>query len=495
METENMSTNDLYRDIQQRCNGEIYIGIVGPVRTGKSTFIKRFMDLLVLPNMPDVNERNRTKDELPQSGGGKTITTTEPKFIPNEAAGIRLSDDVELKVRLIDCVGFMVEGATGHMENEKERMVKTPWFEDAIPFSKAAEVGTRKVINEHSTVGIVIVSDGSFTDLPREAYMKAADAAITELAGLKKPFIVLVNSTRPYGEGALAMAEEIEKLYHVRALPMNCAQLKPDDIYQVLRELLYAFPISKICFHMPKWVELLDATHELKKELCTQVKAYTEEMNCVKDFYDKEIDLISEYIHGCKADRINLADGSIRIRLDVEDAYYYDMLSEILDEKINNERELIHILKDIGNRKKEYEKVENALNSVRQKGYGVVTPEINEISLLQPEVIKNGNKYGIKITAHSPSIHLIKADIESEISPIVGTQAQAEDLISFITEEGKKEEGMWETNIFGKTIEQLVREGIDGKIANIGEESQIKLQETMQKIVNESNGGMVCIII
>ncbi len=495
MESNHFNTNDLYRDIRQRCNGEIYIGIVGPVRTGKSTFIKRFMDLLVLPNMLDVNERNRTRDELPQSGDGKTITTTEPKFIPNEAVTITLSEDVELKVRLIDCVGYMVEGASGHMENDKERMVKTPWFEEAVPFSKAAEIGTGKVITEHSTVGIVVVSDGSFTDLDKSAYLKAAHEAIVQLGRLKKPFVVIVNSTKPYGDGARLMAEEIEDTYHVRAIPMNCAQLKTEDIYRLLQELLYAFPISKISFHTPRWLEFLEMENELKKDLYQCVKNYVDELLCVKDFVGKEPVFASDYIKRCKVENINLSDGSIHVRLDVDDVYYYEMLSGLLGEKITGEHDFIHILKNMGERKKEYEKVENALMSVRQKGYGVVTPDIDEITLLQPEVIKNGNKYGIKITAHSPSIHLIKADIESEISPIVGTQAQAEDLISFIAQEEKKEEGIWETNIFGKTIEQLVREGIDGKIANIGEESQIKLQETMQKIVNESTGGMVCIII
>lgn len=495
MKMDMMATNDLYRDIQRRCNGEIYIGIVGPVRSGKSTFIKRFMDLLVLPNMADENEKIRTRDELPQSGGGRTITTTEPKFIPNEAARIRISEDVELKVRLIDCVGFMVDGAAGHMENGQERMVRTPWFEEAVPFSKAAEIGTRKVISEHSTVGIVIVGDGSFADLSTQEYLKAADEAINELTSLKKPFIVLLNTTKPYSEASAKLAFDMEEKYHVHTIPVNCAQLKAEDIYMILQELLLAFPVSRLCFYTPKWFSLLDPEHQIKKELSERIIKCAEMMKQMKDVSSGFMLGDLKYLRKCKVEDMNLADGSVKIRLDIDDVFYYELLSLLLDEPITNEHDLIHILRLMGAQKAEYKKVMQALCSVREKGYGVVTPEIGEITIQQPEVIKNGNKYGIKIIAHSPSIHMIKADIESEISPIVGTQAQAEDLISFISEEGQKEDGLWETNIFGKTIEQLVREGIDSKIANIGEESQMKLQETMQKIVNESNGGMVCIII
>ena len=495
MESEYFHTNDLYRDISERCNGEIYIGIVGPVRTGKSTFIKRFMDLLVLPNMTDENEKNRTRDELPQSGDGKTITTMEPKFIPNKAVSIRLEDDVFFKVRLIDCVGYMVEGAGGYMENGKERLVKTPWFDEAIPFSKAAEIGTDKVILKHSAVGIVVVSDGSFTDLEKDAYLKSAQEAILRLKKLNKPFVVLINSTRPYGDTAKEMASEIEQNYHVKAIPVNCAQLKKEDIYEILKELLYAFPISKISFITPKWFQFIPQEHPLRDEMISCIKKYTMDLWQMKDFLNEDFLFACESVRKVKPEEVNLSNGIIQIRLEVDDAIYFELISSLLGEKIESEHDLIHILKEIGEHKKEYEKVEKALEDVRLNGYGVVTPEMNEISLMKPEVIKNGNKYGIKIVAHSPSIHMIKADVESEISPIVGTKTQAEDLISFIEGEEEKEQGIWDTNIFGKTVEQLVREGIEAKMANIGNESQLKLQETMQKIVNESTGGMVCIII
>ena len=488
-------TFDLYHDIQERCDGEIYLGVVGPVRTGKSTFIKRFMDLLVLPNMTDANERMRAQDELPQSSGGKTITTTEPKFIPKEAAEIVLSDDVQIKVRLIDCVGFMVDGASGHMENDAERMVKTPWFDQPIPFTKAAETGTQKVITDHSTIGLVVTCDGSFSDLPRENYLAAEERTITELKALNKPFLVIVNSSRPYSEEAISIANDIMIKYNVKALPVNCAQLKKEDIHRILTEILYEFPIARLEFYMPKWVELLEGEHKVKTDMLKCVAEYAASLNTMRDVANSNLNLGSEYITQCKMDSIDMANGKVLLSLAVEDSFYYEMLSDILGKEITNEWQLVDTLKQVGAKMQEYSKVENAVDSVRVKGYGVVTPEKSEIRLEKPEIIKHGNKYGVKIMAHSPSIHMIKADIESEISPIVGTQEQAEDLIRFINTEGEKTEGIWETNIFGKTVEQLVQDGINQKVMSIGEESQVKLQDTMQKIVNESNGGMVCIII
>ena len=486
---------DLYHDIQERCNGEIYLGVVGPVRTGKSTFIKRFMDLLVLPNMADPNERMRAQDELPQSSGGKTITTTEPKFIPKEAAEIALTEDVNIKVRLIDCVGFMVEGATGHMENDAERMVKTPWFEQPIPFTRAAEMGTQKVINDHSTIGLVVTCDGSFSDLPRENYLMAEERTINELKALNKPFLVIVNSAKPYSEEAIAIADNIMTKYNVKALPVNCAQLKKEDIHRILTEILYEFPIARLEFYMPKWVELLDSDHKVKTDMLNRVAEYAAGLNTMRDVANSSFNMGSEYITQCKMDSIDMASGRIHLSLTVDDSFYFEMLSDILGREITSEWQLIDTLKQVGTKMQEYSKVENAVDAVRMKGYGVVTPEKSEIRLEKPEIIKHGNKYGVKIMAHSPSIHMIKADIESEISPIVGTQEQAEDLIRFINTEGEKAEGIWETNIFGKTVEQLVQDGIHQKVMSIGEDSQIKLQDTMQKIVNESNGGMVCIII
>lgn len=489
------NTYDLYKDIQLRCGGEIYIGVVGPVRTGKSTFIKRFMDLMVLPFMEESYEKERVVDELPQSAGGKTITTTEPKFIPKEAAKITLGEGIEAKVRLIDCVGYMVEGAGGHMENEEERMVKTPWYAEEIPFTKAAEIGTRKVITDHSTIGIVVTCDGSFGEIPRENYLAAEERTIKELKKLKKPFIVLLNTQKPYSEEAAKAAKEIGDKYDVTAMPVNCEQLKKEDINHILENVLYEFPLTMIEFYMPKWVEMLPANHRMKSDIVAKVKEIMKQYQCIRDVKNKPVTLESEYVKKCKTDSISMSDGCIRIWLEVDDAYYYEMLSELVGENIKSEYQLLNMLKEMAKMKKEYVRVLHAVDSVRQKGYGVVTPDREEISLDKPELIKHGNKFGVKIKAESPSIHMIRANIETEISPIVGSEEQAKDLIRYISDSGASEEGIWETNIFGKTVEQLVNDGITSKITMIGEESQVKLQETMQKIVNDSNGGMVCIII
>lgn len=488
------NTYDLYRDIQKRTGGEIYIGVLGPVRTGKSTFIKRFMEELVLPEMEDEHARVRAQDELPQSAGGKTITTTEPKFIPNEAAKVVLSGDIPVSVRLIDCVGYMVEGAAGHMEEDVERMVKTPWFDYEIPFTQAAEIGTDKVMNDHSTIGLVVTTDGSFGELPRNNYLEAEEKTILALKKLRKPFLVLVNSQKPYSEEAKKVASEIGEKYGVSTVTVNCEQLKKDDINMLLEKVLYEFPISSIEFYMPKWVEMLSNDNRMKQDIIEKVKILMKDYSTIRNVLEKPIDMESEYIKRCKTDAVRLSDGVIRVQLDVEEAYYYEMLTEMVGEPIADEYQLINKLKNFAAMKHEYAKVLDAVNMVRMKGYGVVTPDRDEIMLEKPELIKHGNKFGVKIKASSPSIHMIRANIETEIAPIVGTQEQADDLIRYIAQTDK-ENGIWDTNIFGKTIEQLVNDGITAKVAVIGEESQMKLQDTMQKIVNDSNGGMVCIII
>ncbi len=495
MNHHSMNTYDLYHDIQVRTGGEIYIGVVGPVRTGKSTFIKRFMDVMVLPFMEDEHARTRAQDEMPQSAGGKTITTTEPKFIPKEAAKVALSDDVEVSVRLIDCVGYMVDGASGHLEENEERMVKTPWYDYEIPFTQAAQIGTDKVMNDHSTIGLVITTDGSFGEIPRSNYLAAEEKTITALKHLQKPFLVLLNCLKPYSEEAKKLASEIGSKYGVTVLPVNCEQLKKEDIHRILEQILYEFPISVMEFYMPKWVEMLPKDNRMKQELIDRVMELMGEYNTVRDVVTKPVQMDSEYIKKAKTDSVNLSDGCVKIQLDVDEAYYYEMLSEMIGEPISDEYQLINRLKEFASMKKEYAKVLSAVGSVRMKGYGVVTPDKGEITLNKPELIRHGNKFGVKIKAISPSIHMIRANIETEIAPIVGTQEQADDLIRYINEADTSEQGIWDTNIFGKTVEQLVGEGINTKVASIGEESQIKLQDTMQKIVNDSNGGMVCIII
>lgn len=494
MEYASNHTYDLYSDIQRRTGGEIYIGVLGPVRTGKSTFIKRFMDEMVLPNMEDEHALARAMDELPQSAGGKTITTTEPKFIPNEAAQIKLNGDVALKVRLIDCVGYMVNGAAGHLEEDRERMVKTPWFEEEIPFTQAAEIGTDKVMNDHSTIGIVVTTDGSFSELPRSSYIEAEEKTIHALQQIHKPFLVLLNSQKPYSEDAKRLAGELESKYHVTVLPVNCEQLKKEDINGILEHVLYEFPISAIEFYMPKWVEMLAADNRMKQEITEQVRGLMRDYDRIRDVLERPIELSGDYVKRCKTDGIRLDDGVIRVQLDVDEAYYYEMLSEMIGEPIRDEYQLIEKLKEFAAMQREYSKVLQAVNMVRGKGYGVVTPEKEEIQLEKPELIRHGNKFGVKIKAISPSIHMIRANIETEIAPIVGSEQQAEDLVRYINQ-ADMDANIWDTNIFGKTVEQLVNDGITAKVSAIGDESQLKLQDTMQKIVNDSNGGMVCIII
>lgn len=486
---------NLYKDIQMRTGGEIYIGIIGPVRTGKSTLIKRIMDVLVLPNLPEGAEKERIMDELPQSGSGKTITTTEPKFLPKQAFELKLSEDVQLKLRLIDCVGYMINGAVGHMEEEQPRMVKTPWMEEKIPFVKAAEIGTRKVMQEHSTIGIVVTCDGSFSELPRESYIEAESRTITEMKKLGKPFVVILNSSRPYGENTKKLAVELEKQYQIPVLPMNCEQLRTEDVYQIFENILREFPISEISFYVPKWIEMLTEDAKIKKDLLDAAKMIMQKVNKVQDVTPENLQTESKYIERLKIDHLNLSNGKVDFRVEVDDKYYFENLSEMTGEEIKGEYELLKMLKDLSAMKKEYVKVQYAIDAVRQKGYGVVMPIKDEIVMEEPAIVKQGSKYGVKIKASAPSIHMIRANIETEISPLVGTENQATDLIQYIGQSQNETGNIWGTNIFGKSIEELVEDGIKSKVYQIGEESQMKLQETMQKIVNDSNGGMVCIII
>lgn len=486
---------NVYKDIMARTNGEIYIGVVGPVRTGKSTFIKRFMNLMVLPNMENENERNRANDELPQSSSGKTIMTTEPKFVPNEAVEINVDDGISMKVRLIDCVGYMVNGAVGHIEGEEERLVKTPWFDYEIPFTKAASIGTKKVITEHSTIGIVVTTDGSFGDIEAANYQEPEEETIKQLKALHKPFVVLLNTSRPYSEETVKLAKEKEAKYGAKVLPMNCEQLKKDDIYFILKSVLMEFPISSIGFFVPKWVEVLPKDHKIKQEIMDTARRMLMEKDTMKDIYEEE-DYENQYIKQWKLDSVAMDTGVIRIAVDMDDSYYYEFLSDTIGLPIKNEYEFISIMQDMARQKKEYEEVADALNAVKQRGYGVVTPTKGDIVLEEPKIVKHGNKYGVKIKASAPSIHMIRANISTEIAPIVGEEYQAKDLMEYF-DKGKSDpqESIWDINIFGKTLEQLVGEGMQSKAQKMTEESQQKLQDTMEKIVNESNGGLVCIII
>ena len=490
-----MDSFQVYRDMKARTNGEIYIGVVGPVRTGKSTFIKRFMDLLVLPNMTDEHARARTRDELPQSASGMTIMTTEPKFVPKEAAAVKLSDDVEVKIRLIDCVGYMVEGASGHTENDEERQVKTPWFEYEIPFTKAAAIGTQKVIHDHSTIGFVVTTDGSVTGLPRENYVPAEEKPVQELQAIGKPFLILLNCQKPYTDEAEALKEELEKKYGAAVVPVNCEQLKTEDIHEIMRQVLFEFPITEVEFYVPKWVEMLSRDHRIKQDLLNCARTVMDDLDDVRSIVSGTLESDSPYIDGIQVEQIEMDTGKVRIRVGFEQKYYYEVLSELTGADIKGEYELISTVKELASMKDELSRVRDAFADVKLKGYGVVAPSREDIRLEAPVIIKQGSKYGVKIRSEAPSIHMIRANIETEIAPIVGNEQQAEDLVQYIKKESETPEGVWGTNIFGKSVEELVMDGMKNKISMINDESQVKLQDSMQKIVNDSNGGMVCIII
>ncbi|TCS79805.1 stage IV sporulation protein A [Muricomes intestini] len=490
-----MDSFQLYKDMKARTNGEIYIGVVGPVRTGKSTFIKRFMDLLVLPNMTDEHAKTRTKDELPQSASGTTIMTTEPKFVPKEAASIKLSDDLEVKVRLIDCVGYMVEGASGHIENDMERQVKTPWFEYEIPFTKAAAIGTQKVIHDHATIGIVVTTDGSIGDLPRENFIPAEEKTVKELQSIGKPFIILLNTQKPHGDEAKALQEEMEEKYGVSVLPVNCEQLRTEDIHNIMAQVLYEFPISEVEFYIPKWVEMLSRGHRIKEDLLQNVKMIMEGMKDIRSTANRTPQTESSYIEKAGIEKIEMDTGKVKIKIDLAGQYYYEVLSELTGTDIKGEYELISAMKELAAMKEEYAQIKDAFADVKMKGYGMVSPKKEEIALDDPQIIKQGNKYGVKIHSEAPSIHMIRANIETEIAPIVGNEKQAQDLVDYLKAESETPEGVWGTNIFGKSVEDLVMDGMRNKLTMINDESQVKLQDTMQKVVNDSNGGLVCIII
>lgn len=489
-----MENFQVYRDIQARTGGDIYIGVVGPVRTGKSTFIRRFMELAALPQMTE-KQQQEVRDQLPLSGSGKTITTIETKFIPKEAVPIVLGGDQKVRVRLIDCVGYLVKDASGHIEDGKERMVKTPWFEKAIPFHEAAKIGTQKVIQEHSTIGLVITTDGTFGEIPRSNFLEAEEKTIQELKKQGKPFLVLVNSRMPYKEEATKTAREIQEKYNVTTMTANCDQLRKEDILRILENILYEFPVSQIQYYIPKWVEMLPMDHEIKQNLLTQIRENMQKLSHIRNVTRESVKLQEPYVQQTLLDDVSLSDGTVRIRIQIKDEYYYQMLSQMSGIPMESEYELIHTMKELAKMKEQYVKVQAALEAVRGTGYGVVVPELSEIEIEEPAVIRQGNKFGVKIKSKSPSIHMIKANIETEIAPIVGTEQQAKDLIQYIGESSQRGESIWETNIFGKSIEQLVQDGIRSKITAISEESQVKLQDTMQKIVNDSKGGLVCIII
>lgn len=488
---------NLFRDISERTGGDIYIGVVGGVRTGKSTFIKRFMELLVIPNIPNIYDRERARDELPQAGTGKTVTTTEPKFVPAEAVEIVLDPGVKLRVRLVDCVGYRVAGALGYDEEDVPRLVTTPWFEEPIPFEEAAEVGTRKVIQDHSTIGIVMTTDGTITNLPRESYVEAEERVIQELKDLDKPFVVILNSTRPHALETVQLAEELTKKYDVPVLTIDVLQMSESDVYNVLGEVLYEFPVSEVNITLPPWVDELGSEHWLHQKFETAVRDAVKKVRRVRDIQGvtatlKEQDFVGDVI----LQETNLGTGTASIKLTAAEGLFYRILSEITGYSVESDQNILSLMRDFALAKHEYDKLATALDEVRRVGYGVVAPRLEEMNLEEPELIRQGNRFGVRLKASAPSLHIIRADITTEITPIIGTERQCEELVRFIlTEFEDNPQRIWESELFGKSLHELVREGIQNKLHRMPENAQVKLQETLKRIVNDGSGGLICIII
>ncbi len=488
----------LYKDIATRTNGDIYIGVVGPVRTGKSTFIKNFMEKFVVPNIKDENRQERAIDELPQSAAGRTIMTTEPKFIPNESVEILLDNNVKMKTRLVDCVGYLVDSAVGHMEDGNPRMVKTPWSEEEMPFIKAAEIGTEKVIKDHSTIGLVVTTDGSITDIPREDYIEAENRVISELKEINKPFVVLLNSTHPEDESTKRLADELSTKHDVPVIPMDIANMDNRDVSLTFERVLDEFPVTEIGFRLPAWFSILDLDNWLKQDVINIVKnSFTDSYSLreVKELI-KRIDDESDIFERIYIDDARMEDGTIKIRMDINSNMFYRILSEISNLEITSDGDIFKLLKEFSRCKNEYDKIAMALEEVKIKGYGIITPEMDDLKLEEPEIVKQGNKYGVKLKASAPSIHMIRADIETEVSPIVGSEKQSEDLVKYLLSEFETDpKKIWQSNIFGKSLHELVNEGLHNKLYRMPDEAQMKLQETLQRIINEGSGGLICIIL
>ncbi|MCY0884322.1 MAG: stage IV sporulation protein A [Firmicutes bacterium] len=492
-----MEKFDLFKDLAERTGGDVYIGVVGPVRTGKSTFIKRFMERMVIPAISDPNDRQRAIDSLPQSGTGRTIMTTEPKFIPDDGIEIALSDAISFKARLVDCVGYAVEGALGYLEDEGPRMILTPWSETPMPFEEAAEIGTRKVIEEHSTIGLVITTDGSFGELPREAYEPAEERVVRELSELGKPFVVVLNTARPFAEETLALAQDLSERYDVPVLPHNCLELRTEDIASILEQVLYEFPVNSIDFELLDWLPALPEDHWLRQSFAQLTESVRQGIHRLRDVTAAVRELGShELVQEVRLAHMDLGTGSAAVSLGARDDLFYRVLAEMADRHVAGRADIVRLWREYVEAKAEWDKVAEAVRDVRATGYGMVPPTLSELVLEEPQPIRRGNQFGVRLKATAPSIHMIRADIETEITPIIGTERQADELVQYLMEQFEDDpKRLWETNLFGRSLHEVVKEGIQSKLFKMPENAQEKLQETLQRIINEGSGGLICIII
>ncbi|MDR3729245.1 MAG: stage IV sporulation protein A [Oscillospiraceae bacterium] len=492
-----MTNTSIYQSIATRTAGDIYIGVVGPVRTGKSTFIKRFMETQVIPNIENVYRRERAKDELPQSGSGRTIMTAEPKFVPDEAVEVTLEDGATFSVRLIDCVGYLVPGAIGSTEDDQPRMVTTPWFDHEIPMAEAAEAGTRKVIAEHSTIGIVVTTDGTISDIPREDYLEAEERVIRELQELGKPFIVLLNSAEAQSDRAVAIAKDIASRYGVNCVPVNCLELSEEDVTRLLKAVLYEFPMQELDLFLPAWVDALPGDHPIKAAVYTAIRQETAGLRHIREA-ESAVRAMGqcEDISESKVLSIQPGTGVVSAELRLPRELFYRTLSEQSGFDVSDDGDLMSLLTRLAAVKTEYDKVAGALKDVRETGYGIVVPGIDELKLGEPEIMKQGGRYGVRLKASAPSIHMIRADIETAVSPIVGNEKQSEDMVNYLLQEFEGDTSkIWQSNIFGRSFHELVSEDLQSKLKRMPDDARKKLRETLERIINEGNGGLICILL
>ena len=489
--------SEIYKDISERTGGDIYIGVVGPVRTGKSTFIKRFMDTVIIPNIPDGFRQERAKDELPQSAAGRTIMTTEPKFIPEDAIELNFDENAHLRVRMIDCVGYIVPSSEGYFDEDGPRMVMTPWSKEEIPFNLAAEIGTKKVIDEHSTIGIVVTTDGSISQIPRQEYEEAEERVIHQLKEINKPFAIVLNSTSPDSSKCRSLVKEMSEKYDKPVIAVNCLELNENKIKEILSAVLYEFPVTSIGINLPSWFNSLDCDDELRENILAFIRqgsACVTTVNTVKNFTDvvskqKDINSVSIY-------DVDLSNGSVIINADIDSSHFYSVLSKKCSAEIHNEQELMQEISNLARIKKEYLRIADALEQVEQTGYGIVMPSVEQLSLEEPEIMKQGGKYGVRLKAHAPSIHLIKCNTYTEVAPIVGSESQSEELVMYLLKEFENNPSeIWNTNIFGKSLNSLVNEGLNNKLYRMPDDARNKFRETIERVINEGCSGLICIIL